>query len=58
LATAEAAHSLEDNLYGSDKPEWVADKKKRAEKIRAAKAELEAEAKARHRGQSQGRGRR
>ena len=27
-------------------PKWVADKKKRAEKIRAAKAELEAEAKA------------
>ena len=27
-------------------PDWAADKKKRAEKIRAAKAELEAEAKA------------
>jgi transposase len=51
LAAAAAADSEEDKLYGSDKqgdemPEWVADKKKRAEKIRAAKAELEAEAKA------------
>jgi transposase len=51
LATAEAADSEEDKLYGSDKqgdemPDWVADKKRRAEKIRAAKAELEAEAKA------------
>ena len=31
---------------GEELPDWVADKKKRAEKIRAAKAELEAEAKA------------
>src|SRR5260370_12952263 len=51
LAAAEAADAEEDKLYGRDKrgdelPDWVADKKKRAEKIRAAKAELEAEAKA------------
>ena len=31
---------------GEELPKWVADKKKRAEKIRAAKAELEAEPKA------------
>jgi transposase len=48
---AEAADAEEDELYGRDKrgdelPDWVADKQKRAEKIRAAKAELEAEAKA------------
>ena len=41
----------EDKLYGADKtgeemPDWVADKKRRAERIRKAKAELEAEAKA------------
>jgi transposase len=51
FAAAEAADSKEDKIHGSDKqgdemPEWVADKKRRAEKIRAAKAELEAEAKA------------
>jgi len=51
LAAAEAADGEEDKIYGSDKqgeemPDWVVDKKKRAEKIRAAKAELEAEAKA------------
>jgi transposase len=51
LSTAEAADAEEDKLYGRDKtgdemPEWVADKKLRAEKIRKAKAELEAEAKA------------
>jgi transposase len=51
FAAAEAADAAEDKLYGRDKrgdelPEWVADKKKRAERIRAAKAELEAEAKA------------
>jgi len=51
FATAEATDSEEDKRYGSDKlgdemPDWVADKKRRAEKIRAAKAELEAEAKA------------
>ena len=51
FAAAEAADAEEDRLYGRDKrgdelPDWVADKQKRAEKIRAAKAELEAEAKA------------
>src|ERR1700681_1969668 len=51
LSTAEAADAEEDKLYGRDKtgdemPDWVADKKLRAEKIRKAKAELEAEAKA------------
>jgi transposase len=51
LAAAEAADSEEDKIHGQDKqgdemPDWVADKKRRAEKIRAAKAELEAEAKA------------
>src|SRR5262245_3219577 len=51
LAAAEATDAEEDKLYGRDKqgdelPAWVADKKTRAAKIRAAKAELEAEAKA------------
>lgn len=51
LAAAEAADAEEDKLYGRDKrgdelPDWVADKQKRAAKIRTAKAELEAEAKA------------
>jgi len=51
LDAAEAADAEEDKLYGRDRrgdelPDWVADKQKRAEKIRAAKAELEAEAKA------------
>jgi transposase len=51
LNTAEAADAEEDKLYGRDKtgdemPDWVADKKLRAERIRTAKAELEAEAKA------------
>jgi len=51
FAAGEAADAEEDKLYGRDKrgdelPDWVADKQKRAEKIRAAKAELEAEAKA------------
>jgi transposase len=51
LSAAEAADAEEDKAFGRDKngeemPDWVADKKKRAEKIRAAKAELEAEAKA------------
>ena len=50
-SAAEAADAEEDRAFGRDKsgeelPKWVADKKKRAEKIRAAKAELEAEAKA------------
>jgi len=51
LGTAEAADAEEDKLYGRDKtgeemPDWVADKQRRIEKIRQAKAELEAEAKA------------
>jgi transposase len=51
LAVAEATDAEEDKLYGADKtgtemPDWVADKKRRAERIRQAKAELEAEAKA------------
>lgn len=51
LAAAEAADTAEDKLHGPDKrgdelPAWVADKKRRAAKIRAAKAELEAEARA------------
>ncbi len=46
-----AADAAEDKAFGRDKsgeelPKWAADKKKRAEKIRAAKAALEAEAKA------------
>jgi len=48
---AERIDREEDELYGTDRsgdelPEWVADKQKRLEKIRQAKAELEAEAKA------------
>lgn len=51
LSAAEAADAGEDELHGRDKtgeemPDWVADKKRRAEKIRQAKAELEAEAQA------------
>ena len=51
LSAAEAADAAEDKLHGRDKtgdemPEWVADKTRRAERIRQAKAELEAEAKA------------
>ena len=50
LNAAEAADAEEDRLHGSKRgdemPDWVADKQKRLEKIRAAKAELEAEAKA------------
>ena len=51
LSSAEAADAGEDKLYGRDKsgeemPDWVADTKRRAEIIRAAKAALEAEAKA------------
>jgi transposase len=51
LAAAEAADAAEDKLHGADNrgdelPAWVADKKRRAATIRAAKAELEAEAKA------------
>jgi hypothetical protein len=51
LAVAAVTDAEEDKLYGADKtgeemPDWVADKKRRAERIRRAKAELEAEAKA------------
>ena len=51
LDAAAAADASEDAAFGRDRsgeemPDWVADKKRRAEKIRAAKAELEAEAKA------------
>ena len=51
LAAADAADAAEDKLHGRDKlgdelPVWVADKKRRAAKIRAAQAELEAEARA------------
>src|SRR5262249_15000689 len=48
---AERQDAEEDAEYGTDRrgdemPDWVADKEKRLEKIRQAKAELEAEAKA------------
>jgi len=51
MDAAASADAREDAAFGRDKsgdemPDWVADKKRRAEKIRAAKAELEAEAKA------------
>jgi len=51
LSAAEASDAAEDNLYGAETsgeemPDWIADKKRRAERIRRAKAELEAEAKA------------
>jgi transposase len=50
LKAAEAADAAEDKLHGTrrgdEMPDWVADKQKRLQKIRAAKAELEAEAKA------------
>src|SRR6266403_2143423 len=50
LAAAEAADAEEDKLYGDKRgdemPDWVADKEKRLQKIREAKAALEAEAKA------------
>jgi hypothetical protein len=50
LAAAEAADAAEDKLYGPKRgdelPDWVADKQKRLEKIREARAALEAEAKA------------
>src|SRR5216684_5642427 len=51
LSAAEAADAEEDKLHGAAKtgeemPDWIADKKRRAERIRQAKAELEAEAKA------------
>lgn len=50
LKAAEAADREEDARYGDRRgdelPDWVADKQKRLEKIRQAKAELEAEARA------------
>lgn len=50
LEAAEAADREGDALYGErrgdEMPDWVADKQKRLEKIRQAKAQLEAEAKA------------
>lgn len=51
LAAAEAADASEDRAFGGSKrgdemPDWVADKQKRLEKIRQAKAALEAEARA------------
>ena len=51
LSGAEAADAAEDKLHGCDKtgeemPDWIDDKKRRAERIREAKAELEAEARA------------
>ena len=51
LSAAEAADAEEDRAFGRDRsgeelPDWIADKQRRAEKIRAAKAELEVEAKA------------
>jgi transposase len=51
FSKAQAIDEAEDREFGPDKrgdelPEWVTDKAKRLEKLRAAKAELEAEAKA------------
>ena len=50
LKAAEAADREEDGRHGDRRgdelPDWVADKQKRLEKIRQAKAELEAEARA------------
>jgi len=51
MIAATAADTAEDRAFGGDKsgeemPDWIADRKKRAEKIKAAQAELEAEAKA------------
>lgn len=51
LAAAEAADAQEDETHdntktGDEMPNWVADKQKRIEKIREAKAALEAETKA------------
>lgn len=50
LAAADAADAEEDKLHGKKRgdelPDWVANKQKRLEKIRQAKAELEAQARA------------
>jgi hypothetical protein len=62
FGAAEAADAEEDKLHGHDQtgeemPDWVADKKRRAEKIRNAKAELEGgEGGGRSQAQSRGRG--
>jgi len=49
LAAADAADAEEDKLHGTSRgdemPDWVADKQKRLDKIRQAKAALEAQAK-------------
>jgi transposase len=49
LARAEAADAAEDGEHGAERrgdetPDWMADKQRRLERIRAAKAQLEAEA--------------
>ena len=53
LQAAEAADAEEDKLHGArrgdEMPAWVADKEKRLEKIRQAKAELEARSQSRGR---------
>jgi transposase len=51
LDRAAAADAAEDGMHGADRhgddmPDWVADKQRRLERIRAARAQLEAEAKA------------
>jgi transposase len=51
LDRADAADTTEDAQHGADRrgdemPDWMADKQRRLERIRAAKAQLEAEAKA------------
>jgi len=51
LDQADAADAAEDAQHGADRrgcemPDWMADKQRRLERIRAAKAQLEAEAKA------------
>ncbi len=51
LDQADAADAAEDTQHGADRrgdetPDWMADKQRRLERIRAAKAQLEAEAKA------------
>jgi transposase len=51
LDQADAADASEDAQHGADRrgdemPDWMADKQRRLERIRAAKAQLEAEAKA------------
>jgi len=61
LEAAEAADAEEDKLYGGKRgdelPAWVADKQKRLEKIRQAKAELEAQARAAAEAEAEGKAR-